>query len=122
VKTFEWPFYFNSDRRDLYKGVLSNWYAGCEPVCNIVSRLLSYNFFYGYPYNDGLGYLFRKNTPRLLFVFTNEYDNQMTRTYSEKEGTNAHESYLIPSANKSSVTFAKVDFGNDQNAPDPYCM
>ena len=66
---YEFPF------RESEKGVLSNTWNGCEPVCTMLSKLLGDGFFYGEPKSCSIGYVFRENARRLVFVFTNEFDN-----------------------------------------------
>ena len=123
IASFEWPFCMSTDPEQYknYKGVLSNWWAGCEPSCDMLSKLLRYQCFYGYPWHIGIGYLFRKNTPRLVFVFTNEYDNSMSRFYNKTDGSIENETVVAPSFDGSTVTFKAIT-GSDQNAPDPYCL
>ena len=105
VASFEWPFWVSDTILDdidnkisSYKGVLANWWAGCEPSCDMLSKLLKYQCFYGYPFHIGIGYLFRKNIPRLVFVFTNEYDNSMVKSYTVSGGTKVKEVVYMPSA------------------------
>jgi hypothetical protein len=76
---FSFPFY-NSSASDYY-GNLTNWWAGCESVCSTIQRIVSpdVDFSQQLP-GKGFGYLFRKNVPRLVFVFTNEFDNEYKRT------------------------------------------
>ena len=76
IDTFQWPF--TSAGSD-GKGTLSNWWAGCEPICDMISKLLDDGFFFGKPWNEGIGHLFRKDVPTLVFVFSNEFDNAMSR-------------------------------------------
>ena len=96
ISSFENPFIMDDDAEDddaeddvakKYNGVLSNWWSGCEPVCDTLARLIKNGYFYGYPGNHGLGYVFRKNVPRLVFVFCNEWDNEFRRTFSSKKGS-----------------------------------
>ena len=131
IDSFDWPFRMTKEAAKrkaaylkAYKGVLSNWWAGCEPSCDMLAKLLKYQCFYGFPYHIGLGYLFRKEVPRLVFVFTNEYDNSMVRTYSRESGSVEKEVTYVPSVDGQKVTFhttASGMLGSDQNAPDPYC-
>lgn len=95
--TYDWPFYYdpnakfksvdvdgnnNQITKQAFRGVLTNMWAGCEPVCAILSKLLKDGFFCSYPWNVGLGYMFRKKSiPKLVFVFSNEFDNSFTATY-----------------------------------------
>jgi len=87
VGAFECPF-ISYNRTG--KGGLSNWFAGCEPTSYILSRLLGGKIFYGFPYLPALGYSFRgAEIPKLVFVFTNEFDNEICRTDTEADKTNS---------------------------------
>lgn len=77
MASFEYPF---TSAIHPEKGVLSNWWVGCEPVCDILNKLLSTGVFFGGTWNLALGHVFRPNVPHLVFVFTNEYDNSMKRS------------------------------------------
>ena len=67
------------------KGVLSNYYAGCEPVSEVLSTILGEGIFHGFPWNTSIGYSFRgNNIPRLVFVYTNEFDNSLVRSYYDR--------------------------------------
>lgn len=69
------------------KGVLSNYYAGCEPVSEVLATLLGDGIYRGFPWNTSIGYAFRgNNIPRLVFVYTNEFDNSLVRTYYKNTG------------------------------------
>ena len=116
--TFEWPYEISE------KGVISNWFGGCEPVYSIINRMLKYDgCFYGFPYHTGVGYLFRKDVPRIVFVYTNEYDNEMKRTYSAGDGTKVRETYVVPGATGSTVSFhTRTSESNKQVPPDQYCL
>lgn len=97
---YSWPFYYDPEaqidtidigtdhkqiKKKKFDGVLTNMWAGCEPVCAIVSKLLKDGLFCSYPWNIGLGYMFRKKSiPKLIFVFANEYDNSFTTDYDYK--------------------------------------
>jgi hypothetical protein len=72
---YEWPFADNEN------GTLSNWWAGCEPVCDVLDKLIREGYFYARPWNLGQAFMFRKNVPRLVFVFSNEFDNSFSRVY-----------------------------------------
>ncbi len=78
LKDFKLPFIPNSDGR----GALSNFFGGCEPICHTLDSLLKDGVFFDYPFNDCIGYLFRKNAKRVVFVFTDEFDNEYRRTYT----------------------------------------
>lgn len=41
--TFDFPF---ASTIDQWRGVLSNWWAGCEPVCGTLEKLLKDGFFF----------------------------------------------------------------------------
>ena len=90
IDTFSWPFLYETKENDynskepVYYGVLSSMQQGSEQVCEVLSYLLDDGLFYNYPYNRGLGYLFRKKPiPKLVFVFSNEYDNESHIRYSD---------------------------------------
>lgn len=91
IDTFSWPFLYETsgnpgdkDNDPVYYGVLSSMQNGSEQVCEVLSYLLDDGLFYNYPYNRGLGYLFRKKPiPKLVFVFSNEYDNESHIRYSD---------------------------------------
>lgn len=130
INEFEFPF-VNSTSAP-HRGCLSNWYAGCEPVSDMVSKLLKDGCFWSWPWNYGLGYMFRgKKVPKLVIVFSNEYDNTMIRGYSNS-GSSEKEVFVYPLINNGSVVMnthlQKVKNINsdlsisDQNAPDPYCL
>ena len=127
---FEWPFYRISSN---YKGTLSNMYAGCEPVCNMVAKLIKDGYFYSRPWNDALGYMFRKNVPALVFVFANEYDNAFTFAYDNRTRTikNVVGAFGLTKTDKAKkLVFYSVDTANGQtawsegnvNAIDPFCI
>ena len=84
MSTYDWPFYYDKNvadnaRNPMFNGVLSGVWSGCESVCATLSKLLKDGIFCSYPWNIGLGYAFRdKSIPKLVFVFTNEFDNQFT--------------------------------------------
>jgi hypothetical protein len=130
ISSFESPFWYqpSSDGNypNKYKGVLTNMYAGCEPVCDVLAKLLKDGLFYGFPYNPGVGYVFRKNVPRYIFIFTNEFDNAAVKTYSLSNGIRAEEITVFPYPIDNGVRF-QCDLRNkktrrDQNPVDPYCL
>ena len=82
---YEFPF------RESEKGVLSNAWSGCEPVCTMLSKLLGDGLFYDEPLSCPIGYVFRENARRLVFVFTNEFDNSYWRTL-----TKINQTVIIP--------------------------
>lgn len=58
-----------------------------------------------------------------MFLYTNEYDNEMKRTYSGADGTRVYETYVVPGANSSTVTFHTRNTTNaKQVPPDQYCL
>ena len=85
VDTFEYPF---TTKVSPEKGVLSNWWAGCEPVCDMIRKITQDGFFFGMPWNQALGHLARKDRPLIVFVFTNEFDNAYSRVYTETAANN----------------------------------
>ena len=138
--TFRWPFFTD----DKVGGVLSNMWAGCEPVCEIVSRLLGGGFFFGLPWNKGVGYTFRPNVPKLVFVFSNEFDNSLSRImliedeewhYENVEVLALPTIYAKWVNTDMKVTEKKIykdsftcfvnirgELNEQQTPPDPYCM
>ena len=85
MDSFEYPFATNTSPE---KGVLSNWWAGCEPVCDMIRKITQDGFFFGMPWNQALGHLARKDRPLIVFVFTNEFDNAYSRVYTEHYSRN----------------------------------
>lgn len=144
ISNYSWPFYYDPyapkiDSLDLKKktegewkqkkkqnfsGVLTNMWAGCEPVCAILSKLLKDGFFCSYPWNVGLGYMFRKSVPKLVFVFANEFDNSFTATYDYYKGFIFQTPLVIPGIKDTGVTFYKVkDVKDKYREPlDPFCV
>ena len=138
--TYDWPFYYdpnakfksvdvdgnnNQITKQAFCGVLTNMWAGCEPVCAILSKLLKDGFFCSYPWNIGLGYTFRKKSiPKLVFVFSNEFDNSFTATYDYTNGYKFETPLIIPGLDKKNVKFyaIKEARGAYRDALDPYCV
>lgn len=123
VSAFRWPFYYNPNVSE-YRGVLTNMWAGCEPVCAIVSKLIKNGYFFSHPWNPGLGYLFRKKVPRLVFVFANECDNQFNMYYDYTKGWRICGVSVVPGADNN-ITFSantEKTSKKDLNALDPYCV
>lgn len=140
METFEFPFTSSGAGG---RGALSNWWAGCESVCDMVSKLLRDGFMYSYPYNGGFGaHLFRKDIPKLVFVFSNEFDNSLSRrrslfrseTWNDDGGRSIKYSFnnelfnvvVVPTSDGEKLTFY-CDAGNSTlnstlMAPDPYCQ
>ena len=96
ISTFNWPFTYNASDSDNYRGVLSNVFCGCEPTCDMLSKILKDGFFFSFPWNRGIGYLFRKNTPKLVIVFNNEFDNSMRMSYTWVNGLSIRETVVLP--------------------------
>ena len=63
-----------------------------------MSKLLKDGFFCSYPWNEGIGYMFRKNTPKLVFVFTNEYDNSFNIIYHAADQISSSTPWISSSA------------------------
>ena len=111
---YEFPFVQSK------KGVLCNVFCGCEPVAHIVSKLLGSGCFYGHPWTPGIGYMFRDNSiPKLVFVYANEYDNEIP-------DTSTGESIVVaPGVNAKNVTFGRCVVkstgldGKSTNVPTP---
>ena len=140
MTTYDWPFYYDSDAKfksvdvdennnqitkQAFHGVLTNMWAGCEPVCAILSKLLKNGFFCSYPWNVGLGYMFRKKPiPKLVFVFSNEFDNSFTASYDYTNGYKFQTPLIITGINKTKVVFYTIKDarGNYRDALDPYCV
>lgn len=131
---YEWPFAKNNN------GTLSNWWAGCEPVCDMLDKLIRGGYFYARPWNKGQAFMFRKNVPRLIFVFSNEFDNSFSRVYKmytpygrEYDSSKAHhvgiegfELLAFPSTlNNNTLSFyinAGSALNKTQQPPDPHCL
>lgn len=143
IYNYAWPFYYTPNelfssvdmvkegdvwkqkQKTSFRGVLTNMWAGCEPVCAILSKLLKNGLFCSHPWNIGLGYMFRKNNiPKLVFVFANEFDNSFTAKYNYYNGYSFQTPLVIPGIDNASVTFCKVhDIKKDYREPlDPYCV
>ena len=60
--------------------------------------------------------MFRPNVPRLIFAFSNEFDNNMTRTYNSRTGGSTETEYV--------KTLSNYDWEwyDDQHPLDPYCL
>ena len=114
--------------------MLSNWWAGCEPTCRTLARLLNDGYFFADPWNYAIGHLTRKNVPTLVFVFSNEFDNEYNRVV---EGTKDwlgnlnswkevdHEIVGIPIPNKTNIHMyvdANSPLNKTRQSPDPYCI
>lgn len=76
IDSFSFPFKTSSNR-----GCLSQWWAGSEPVCAMLAAFLGTNDSMGFPYYNSFGFKFRPNVKRMIFVFSNEFDNPVTKTY-----------------------------------------
>lgn len=125
VDTFEVPFIQS------HKGVLCNWFGGCESISEVLATLLDNGFFYGFPWTPAIGYTFRKKEiPKLVFVFTNEFDNELCR--QDESAAWTHSLVAVPGFENDTVQFnpARVGFtgifseGWKENlsAFDPYCV
>ena len=127
VSSYVWPFYYSESgkfyaydpdtnkksEKMKYNGVLTNIWAGCEPTCAMVSKLLKNGFFCSYPWNHGVGYMFRKNTPKLVFVFANEYDNAYNVSYDYYTGFSSVTPVVVPGIKSGNVSKSPID---------PYCV
>ena len=106
IDGYEFPF------RESKKGVLSNAWSGCEPVCTMVSKLLGNGFFYDEPLSCPIGYVFRQKARRLVFVFTNEFDNSYWRTLN-----NINQTVIIPvRKNKNTLTLYRHIISEEGNS------
>ena len=140
IYTFDFPFSYNqlyvkkpkyATKSIDYRGTLSNWWSGDEPMFQIVSNMLSSGILTSSycgttKYNSqstphkvsipGIGYMFRPNVPRLIFAFSNEFDNNMTRTYNSRTGGSTETEYV--------KTLSNYDWEwyDDQHPLDPYCL
>lgn len=125
----------------MYRGALPTTAAGSEHLCEVLSNLLSENLFFSYPWNDALGYLFRKSTkekpiPKIIFVFTNEFDNQSYVDYTFLEyymvGWKKHVEWeygikgvsTVPGITSKTLTITPfyIQTSNWIFPPDPYCL
>lgn len=110
IDGYEFPF------TESTQGVLSNAWSGCEPVCTMLSKLLGDGFFYDEPLSCPIGYAFRKNVRRLVFVFTNEFDNSYWRNLS-----NINQTVIIPTiqADKKTLELCRVTIATP-NSPNTF--
>lgn len=127
---YRYPFTYRNDGR----GTLSNWYAGCECVYDMLAKLVSGDsvIFESPIRHDTIAYGFRPGVPRLIFVFSNEYDNEFVRTYSYEEGSKQSCVYLYPGASGGQLELngiefkqkTKMDVSEHVNSEpvDPYCL
>jgi hypothetical protein len=155
MESYDWPFYYQQGEmflavdgreKSAFNGALSTMQTGCEPICDIVSRLLKDGIFYSQYWPMPIGYMFRKNVPKLVFVFTNEYDNQYTTKYGYYSGLDYPTPILTPSIDlynprKTSafniikgskgprlgskgtrLKFVSNEAPHSQEAVDPFCM
>ena len=113
IDGYEFPF------RESKKGVLSNAWSGCEPVCTMLSKLLGNGFFYDEPLSCPIGYVFRQKARRLVFVFTNEFDNSYWRTL-----TKINQTVIIPvRKDKKTLVLNRVLLGDGRIDPlDQFCF
>ena len=138
---FVWPFTTALERE---RGTLSSWWAGCEPVCDMVNKIIGTGVFYSKPWNQALGHVFRKDVPRLVFVFSNEFDNSLSRImliedeewhYENVEVLALPTIYAKWVNTDMKVTEKKIykdsftcfvnirgELNEQQTPPDPYCM
>ena len=80
-------------------------------MTKLVSNLLGSGFFHGFPYTPAIGYAFRKkDIPKLIFVYTNEFDNSIAR----KKTSDGHAVMAIPSVYGSTLKLSP--FHSYQNA------
>ena len=134
IKDFQSPFWFSEskmkefhyeDKTDQYNGALSNWFSGVEPTCDMLGKLIGEGFFFGEPWNAALGYVFRKNTPKLIIVFSNEFDNAAITTYDKESGLGRKEIAVVmevDSKNKK-INIHECGFPSGEYDPlDPYCL
>lgn len=122
MPTFQFPF-LKTDR-----GMLSNWSAGSEPSSQMMSTLLKEAVFGQNPWHYMVGYVFRRNVPRIVFVFSNEYDNQLERdfnTYVTHEGGEgwSRTTYTQKEYHKGTYKAGGKQVWTDLMVPvDPYCL
>lgn len=128
IETFSFPFYQKSGE-EKPRGCLSQWWAGSEAICDTLSNFLKTNACVGYPYYEGFGFVFRKNVPRLIFVFSNEFDNPVVKDYSNVSGAVSNQQFLLPGADDDDVTFRSFfsdsssnQIIDEQDALDPLCL
>lgn len=118
--TFEWPFGKHGDG----KGTLSNWWAGCEDITHTIYRLLNGGWCAPKTGDAGnpFGYVFRKNVPRLVFVYSNEFDNEMSRTYDKYSGSKESWKKYIPDITKDKKGCLVQSGETKSDVLDPYCL
>ena len=66
--------------------------------------------------------MFRKDVPRLIFVFTNEYDNEVTKYLGGVTGIEGNRVSVFPFPADGSIKFECETSEKDQFPPDPYCL
>jgi len=115
---------FKQRKKVDYRGCLTNMWGGCEPVCAIASKLLKDGFFCSYPWNIGLGYMFRKKSiPKLVFVFANEFDNSFTNRYVYSSGgSQFHTPVIVPGSYTGTIRLYVADLGTNTEPIDQYCL
>ena len=52
----------------------------------MLDKIIRDGYFYARPWNRGQAFMFRKNVPRLIFVFSNEFDNSFSRVAKRSGG------------------------------------
>lgn len=105
------------------KGCICNWWGGVESVADMLSKLEGDAMFYGYPYHDGIGYMFRKGVERLIFVFSNEFDNSITTKYTKTEGLTHKNVLVIPHGDSKKITFNFLNkFKSSLSPIDQFCI
>ena len=109
--------------------MLSNWYSGSESVSHVLSHLLGEGFFYNYPWTPAIGHAFRgDDVPKLIVVYTNEFDNQVVRVNWKKSSLNWDSSTprgvsAIPEINAGRVVFTPAFHSSySTEAPDTWCL
>lgn len=91
------------------KGFLSNFWAGCEPTSSVLNKLIDDGMFCSLPsfsYSTtirianpdaslDLAYMFRDDDiPKLIFVFSNEFDNELYPSYDIYNGYSISNKFL----------------------------
>jgi len=116
IDEFECPFVETTNS----KGVLCNWFAGCEPVSNVLAKLFRDGFFQGFPYSAPVGYMFRGSKyPKLVLVYSNEFDNELYRASTSK----VEAQIAVPGIDNNQVTISAQGMGVGNQRPlDPYCF
>lgn len=99
----------------------------------MLDKLIRDGYFYARPWNRGQAFMFRKNVPRLIFVFSNEFDNSFSRVAKQYSGVSEYkfkdfdfELVSFPTTMSGNKLAFYVDAGSKLNSsqqpPDPHSL